>query len=241
LIHSLPFHMRILILFVVFEIISTSQAELQQQGSRRIAWLHGSATVGPHIQTGVVPIFDKRNTMEPITFTFTTPLPRDHPTPIHIQSSYQSLPSLRPSDRFEAPYAHPTPIRMIPSSISARSAYLPSSPSNRFIPPSHPSPPSPPSQFPDLFGREIDGVRHNALQSWTQLKGAVAEAGVDRDWRALWTKMSGVVEPYVERMTEHLGSAINIALRQQNNRRMRTTSSPYFIYTNNQNKRMKRS
>lgn len=55
----------------------------------------------------------ERNTMEPITFTFTTPLPRDHPTPIHIQSSYQSLPSLRPSDRFEAPYAHPTPIRMV--------------------------------------------------------------------------------------------------------------------------------
>lgn len=69
----------------------------------------------------------------------------------------------------------------------------------------------------------------------------MAEAGVDRDWRALWTKMSGeiyyssscpimideeyavagVVEPYVERMTEHLGSAINIALRQQNNRRVR--------------------
>ncbi|GMS87802.1 hypothetical protein PENTCL1PPCAC_9977, partial [Pristionchus entomophagus] len=92
-----------------------------------------------------------------------------------------------------------------------------------------------------IFETEIDGVRQNALQSWTQLKGAVAQAGVDKDWRALWTKMSGVVEPYMERMTEHLGSAINIALRQQHNRRMRSTPTPIVFYSNNPQTKIKRS
>ncbi|GMR59008.1 hypothetical protein PMAYCL1PPCAC_29203, partial [Pristionchus mayeri] len=183
--------------------------------SRRIAWLHGSATLGPHIQTGVVPIFDKRNTMEPITFTFTTPLPRVGS--LLFRSWNAPLSPLRPSDPFETPFARPSPPRLHPSHVSARSAYLPPSPS--FIPPSSPSLFSP--HLSDQFGRQIDGVRHNALQSWNELKGAVADAGVDRDWRVLWGKMSGVMEPYVERMAHHLGSALNIVLRQEQTRRVR--------------------
>ncbi|GMT10587.1 hypothetical protein PFISCL1PPCAC_1884, partial [Pristionchus fissidentatus] len=188
-------------------------------GGRRVAWLHGSATVGPHIQTGIVPIFDKRNTMEPITFTFTTPQPRPAAVAAAAAPSpwpaVGAAPALRPTDAYEAPYARPA----APLIISARSAFLPSSPTHHFPP--YQSFPSSPSFSPPQFGREIEGVRHNAIQSWTQLKSAVADAGVDRDWRALWTKMSGVVEPYVAKMTQHLGSAINVALREQNKRKVR--------------------
>ncbi|GMR40660.1 hypothetical protein PMAYCL1PPCAC_10856, partial [Pristionchus mayeri] len=65
-------------------------------------------------------------------------------------------------------------------------------------------------QLYDIIGR----MRRNVLHSWTEFKGALEEAGVGADLRVLWSRMSGVVEPYAERMSRRIGKALGDVLKE---------------------------
>ncbi|RCN38745.1 hypothetical protein ANCCAN_15339 [Ancylostoma caninum] len=51
--------------------------------------------------------------------------------------------------------------------------------------------------------------------SWHQMKSTLIASGIENDWRRLWGKLTGAVEPFMSEFSEQLGRITNIFLRQQ--------------------------
>ncbi|PAV62921.1 hypothetical protein WR25_26754 [Diploscapter pachys] len=65
------------------------------------------------------------------------------------------------------------------------------------------------------IGAAYSSVWSQLEATWEQLKQDVVNAGVERDWRNLWEKLTGTVEPYLSVFGEHLGKLANTFIRQQ--------------------------
>ncbi|WKY10491.1 hypothetical protein Q1695_002667 [Nippostrongylus brasiliensis] len=188
----------------------------------------------PQVRVGIVPIFDGRSTQEPITFTFTAAPPTTAgPTAAYPVKYQNELPTLIPAG-YQTALTDPN-----------------SSKKNIFVNQWQQSPyqavtnaPTKPRTTPiynqaQYYKAIQDGLisfqsaetvttesPYKAMwaqiaDSWQQTKSNMVASGVERDWRSLWTKLSGSIEPFLNNLAEQMGIMFNTYIKQRSQNRMR--------------------
>ncbi|PIO75910.1 hypothetical protein TELCIR_02039 [Teladorsagia circumcincta] len=66
--------------------------------------------------------------------------------------------------------------------------------------------------------RQSLGRRVSSLFRTARAKHTLVESGIERDWRSLWGKLSGALEPFMADFAEQMGRMVNTFMRQQNMR-----------------------
>ncbi|CAJ0589815.1 unnamed protein product [Cylicocyclus nassatus] len=180
------------------------------------------------VRIGMVPIFDARITNEPITFTFTTVPPTFTSTsypvtsyPVQIKGT-EKLPTLIPMDHkesyvqtnynnFNEKWQYTPRPQLYTTSIYNQAQYFSGYGSNKPV---------------TVSRSPYDAAWTQIGDSWHQMKSTLAASGIERDWRQLWGKLTGAVEPFMSEFSEQLGKMVNIFLRQQQSRLERETPKP---------------
>nr|CDJ87847.1 Hypothetical protein CBG04564 [Haemonchus contortus] len=71
-------------------------------------------------------------------------------------------------------------------------------------------PPTTNSPYKDIWSHISD--------KWQNTKKTLFDSGIERDWRSLWGKLSGAMEPFMADLAEQMGRVVNAFIKQQNNR-----------------------
>ncbi|WKY10490.1 hypothetical protein Q1695_002667 [Nippostrongylus brasiliensis] len=153
----------------------------------------------PQVRVGIVPIFDGRSTQEPITFTFTAAPPTTAgPTAAYPVKYQNELPTLIPAG-YQTALTDPN-----------------SSKKNIFVNQWQQSPYQAVTNAPT---KPRTTPIYNQAQYYT--KSNMVASGVERDWRSLWTKLSGSIEPFLNNLAEQMGIMFNTYIKQRSQNRMR--------------------
>ncbi|XGW02210.1 hypothetical protein V3C99_014339 [Haemonchus contortus] len=185
-----------------------------------------SKSVEPHgVRTGIVPIFDGRITNEPITFTYTTAPPTNFVQSSAYPVQFKNppiLPTLSPinykdslvqtnyktfNEKWQYSPAQPVPFNEIQTTPTYNQAQY-----YRMIQADLQSTPPPTTNSPykDIWSHISD--------KWQNTKKTLFDSGIERDWRSLWGKLSGAMEPFMADLAEQMGRVVNAFIKQQNNR-----------------------
>ncbi|KAF1750898.1 hypothetical protein GCK72_017449 [Caenorhabditis remanei] len=185
------------------------------------------APILPNVQTGYVPIFGNRVTLEPITFTFTTPPPKSH-------NGLRNFPTLRPFSSSEFLNALPGP--------PIQNNY----PQNNHIQeftyevqmPTHPRPfvaATPVYSQAHIYKSMQASLQQDVyatyrtmwkqmMDTWLRLRSHLMSEGVEADWHVFWQKFTGTVEPYMTTISNQVGKFLNVFLKHQHEKEVKEST-----------------
>ncbi|CCO25619.1 uncharacterized protein CELE_C47E8.9 [Caenorhabditis elegans] len=192
-------------------------------------YLVDCAPILPNVQTGYVPIFGNRVTLEPITFTFTTPPPK-------TKSQWKSFPTLRPfpsSAEFLNSLPGPEIQNNVPHSNHIKEWKY------EVQMPTHARPFA--ATTPEYSQALIYKAMQNSLKqdvystyrtmwkqmmdTWLRLRSHLLSDGVEQDWHMFWRKFTGTVEPYMTTISTQIGKFLNVFLRHQHEKEVEESTS----------------
>ncbi|KAK6755947.1 hypothetical protein RB195_014373 [Necator americanus] len=173
-----------------------------------------------NVRIGIVPIFDGRTTNEPITFTFTTARPSLGSTVYPDRhNDARILPTLSPlnhkeslvqtnyhvfNDKWQYTRSQtPNPLQTFTTPIYNQAQYY------RAIQAGLISAQRSSNNSPYKTSWMQIG------DSWNQMKSTLISSGIEKDWRSLWGKLTGAMEPFISEISDQLGRIANIFLKQQ--------------------------
>ncbi|VDP27410.1 unnamed protein product [Heligmosomoides polygyrus] len=192
-----------------------------------LATIFAGAIEKRQVRTGIVPIFDGRITNEPITFTFTdappstavsstrntarfqgarllpTLIPVDYKESL-VQTNYNSFNEKWQFSRTSSPPTTPYETRNTP--IYNQAQYY------RALQAGFYSPQAVTTESP------YRAMWAQIGDSWQQMKNVLIASDIEKDWRSLWGKLSGALEPFMADFGEQMGSMANVFMRQQKSR-----------------------
>ncbi|CAI2354263.1 unnamed protein product [Caenorhabditis sp. 36 PRJEB53466] len=176
----------------------------------------------PNVQTGYVPIFGNRMTLEPITFTFTTPSPKLNPMksfptlrPFNPSAFVMSLPgpTVHNNNVQEFKYEVQMPTQARPLTFSATTSAYSQAQLYKAMQA---------SLQQDVYAT-YRTIWKQMSDTWIRLRSQLLDEGVEQDWHVFWQKFTGTVEPYMTTISTQVGRLLNVFLRHQHDRESNLT------------------
>ncbi|CAB3399006.1 unnamed protein product [Caenorhabditis bovis] len=158
------------------------------------------------VYVGIVPIFDKRTTNEPITFTFTTADPR-------MANEIKNFPTLNPfassdlqpiltNNNFDfRPKEFKYEVKM-PTLTTPMYAQLQQYKSKQ-------------ASLQQNVYATYRTIWKDIVENWMKMRNKLISENVAHDWASVWQKFTDSVEPYLSRITTQLANLIDVFFRHQ--------------------------
>ncbi|EGT39254.1 hypothetical protein CAEBREN_28129 [Caenorhabditis brenneri] len=183
----------------------------------------------PNVQTGYVPIFGNRVTLEPITFTFTTPPPKHHnqlksfPTLRPFSSSSEFLNAL-PGPPIQNNFAHNNHIQEFKYEVQMPTQFV--------RPFTATTPAYSQAQIYKAMQASLQQdvyatyrtMWKQMMDTWLRLRSHLLSEGVEQDWHVFWQKFTATVEPYMTTISTQIGKFLNVFLKHQHEKEVREST-----------------